>query len=182
MIKILLIWIKWEDNPNSNDSNVYLDARSSTIKTQLTVSNTYINIVSNSGENTLMTTANWKTLFVSENVYVPRWTYSTGLEKTARPFLFHFIGQVMGAITVLGYYPYIILTRRFLRFVWTFKIIKNVECQVQLKRIFKFWSTLLGRQVRHKIRLDLPIVKTKTGQLMFKFAGGEGLEFSTKQY
>ena len=48
-----------------------------------------------------------------------------------------------------------------------------MECPIELKKFFKHRTTLLGRQFRDKTRLDLPIVKTKTGQLMFKYAGAK---------
>ena len=57
-----------------------------------------------------------------------------------------------------------------MRFV---KILNNLECPDQLKGIFKLRSTLLERQLREKILLDLSIVRTKIGQSMFKYAGAK---------
>ena len=48
-----------------------------------------------------------------------------------------------------------------------------MECPLELKGFFKLQTTLLGRQFRDKTRLDLPIVKTKTGQLILKYTGAK---------
>ena len=54
-----------------------------------------------------------------------------------------------------------------------FKSLNNLGCLQQLLGIFTLRSTLRNRELRDKIRLHLPKIKSKMVQIMFKYTGAK---------
>ena len=76
----------------------------------------------------------------------------------------HFMRNTLGLLTLYN-------RRRFLRFVFIFKILNNQDCPKQLEGYLTSGAELQNRNLRNQGTLNVPQSRTSSGRKIFQIAG-----------